>query len=158
MAITASGLYGLTLEKMLIDTAAESLESETDVRCALILDTYAQDYNTHAFWNSAATGEPGEHEVSGTGYTAGGELLTTTELTIASGVLTYDAADVSWASSTITDAMAAVGYFQVGADLSTPADDMLVFLSDFVTAASTSNGTFTVQWNASGIFTVDFTP
>ncbi len=158
MAITASGLYGLTVEKMLIDTAAESLESETDVRCALILDTYAQDYNTHAFWNSAAAGEPGEHEVSGTGYAAGGELLTTTELTIASGVLTYDAADVSWASSTITDAMAAVGYFQVGADLTTPADDMLVFLSDFVTAASSSNGTFTVQWNASGIFTLDFTP
>ena len=69
-------------------------------------------------------------------------------------VLTYDAADVSWAASTITDAMAAVGYFNVG----TAATDMLIWLSDFVTSASTTNGTFTIQWHASGIFTVDFTP
>lgn len=158
MAIAGSGLYGPTLEKFFLDTAAESLESETDVRCALILDTYTPDYTAHAFWNSAAAGEPGEHEVSGTGYTAGGNLLTATEITLATGVLTYDAADTSWTSSTITDAMAAVGYLQVGVDLSTPADDMLVWLSDFVTAASTSNGTFTVQWNASGIFTLDFVP
>lgn len=159
MAITASGLYGPTLEKMMINTAAESLESETDVRCALILDTYAQNFDTHAFWNSAAAGEPGEHEVTGTtNYTAGGNLLTATEVTLTAGVLTYDAADTSWTSSTISNAMAAVGYFQVGADLTTPADDTLVFLSDFVTAASSSNGTFTVQWNASGIFTLDYTP
>lgn len=153
MAITASGLYGLTLEKMFIDTAAESLESETDVRCALVLDGYTHDYNLHDFWNDVSASE-----ASGTGYTAGGNLLTSTEVTVATGTLTYDAADTSWTSSTISSAMAAVGYFQVGADLTTPADDMLIFLSDFVTAASSSNGTFTVQWSASGIFTVDFTP
>jgi hypothetical protein len=27
-----------------------------------------------------------------------------------------------------------------------------------VTAASWSNSTFTVQWNASGLFTLDYTP
>lgn len=158
MAIAGSGLYGPTLEKFLINTAAESLESETDVRGALVLDTYTPDYTAHAFWNSAAAGEPGEHEATGTGYTAGGNLITATEITLATGVLTYDGADLSWTSSTITDAMAVVGFLQVGADLTTPADDMLAFLSDFVTAASTSNGTFTVQWNAAGIFTIDFVP
>lgn len=150
MAITASGLYGLTLEKQLIDTVGLSLESETAVKVLMVTDSYTHDYTLHDFRDDL-----GANEVSGTGYTAGGNTLTTTEITLASGVLTYDAADVSWAGSTISNAMAGVGYFARGGAATA---DELIFLSDFVTAASTSNGTFTIQWNASGIFTVDFTP
>jgi hypothetical protein len=149
MAITASGLYGLTLEKMLIDTAALSLESETVVKGLLELDAYTHDYNAHDFRNDVTA-----NEASGTGYTAGGVVLTGTEITISGGVLTYDANDSSWASSTIANAMAEIGYLVVGADTT----DMLVWLSDFVTAASSSGGTFTIQRAAGGIFTVDFTP
>lgn len=150
MAITASGLYGLTLEKQFIDTIGLSLESETAVKVLMVTDTETPDFTADAF-RSAVTA----NEVSGTGYTAGGNTLTTTEITLASGVLTYDAADVSWSSSTISNAMAGAGYFaRGGADTA----DELIFLSDFVTAASSSSGTFTIQWNASGIFTVDFTP
>ena len=147
MTITASGLYGLTLEKMLIDTAGQSLEAETH-KVLMVTDTEAPNFDTHDFRNDILA------EVTGTGYTAGGATLTTTEITLASGLLTFDAADVSWASSTIANAMAAVGYFNVG----TAATDQLVFLSDFVNAASSSNGTFSIQWSASGIFTVDYTP
>lgn len=147
MAITASGLYGLTLEKMMIDTAGQSLEAETH-KVLMVTDTEAPNFNTHDFRDDILA------EVTGTGYTAGGATLTTTEITLAAGLLTFDAADVSWASSTIANAMAGVGYFNVG----TAATDQLVFLSDFVTAASSSGGTFTIQWSASGIFTVDFTP
>lgn len=149
MAITASGLYGLTLEKQFIDTAALSLESETAVKGLLELDAYTHDYNAHDFRNDVTA-----NEASGTGYTAGGVVLTTTEVTVAAGVLTYDAADSSWASSTIANAMAEIGYFVVGADTT----DMLIFLSDFVTAASSSGGTFLIQRSASGILTLDFTP
>lgn len=144
MAITASGLYGLTLEKCLINGAAINLEAE-DNKVAMVTDSHTPDFNAHDFYADLT------NEVSGTGYTAGGAALTGTEITISSGVLTYDATDVSWASSTISNAMAAVGY----ADAVT---DELIFLSDFVTAASTTNGTFTIQWHASGIFTIDFTP
>lgn len=150
MSITASGLYGLTVEKMMIDTVGLSLESETAVKVLMVTDSETPDFNADNFRDDVTA-----NEVSGTGYTAGGATLTSTEITISSGVLTYDAADVSWASSTISSAMAAVGYFaRGGADTA----DELIFLSDFVTAASTTNGTFTIQWNASGIFTVDFTP
>jgi hypothetical protein len=147
VAITASGLYGLTLEKMMIDTAGQSLEAETH-KVLMVTDTEAPNFTTHDFRDDILA------EVTGTGYTLGGNTLTTTEITLASGVLTFDAADVSWASSTISNAMAGVGYFNVGS----AATDQLVFLSDFVTAASSSNGTFTIQWSASGIFTVDYTP
>ena len=150
MAITASGLFGLTLEKQFIDTLGLSLESETAVYTGMITDSATPDFTTHDFYSDLNS-----NEVSGTGYTAGGAVLTSTEITLSSGVLTYDAADVSWSSSTISNAMAAVGYFKRGGAASA---DELMFLSDFVTAASTTNGTFTIQWHASGIFTVDYTP
>lgn len=152
MAVTASGLFGLTLEKFLNVTSlpASGLESETAVAITMITDSATPDFTTHNFWDDLEG-----QEVSGDGYTAGGIALTSTELTLSAGVLTYDGADLSWASSTISSAMAAVGRFDRGGASSA---DELLFLLDFVTAASTTNGTFTVQINASGIFTVDYTP
>lgn len=152
MAVTASGLFGLTLEKFFNATAmpTNGLESETAVKVAMITDSATPNFDTHDFWSDLEA-----NEVSGTAYTAGGAVLTGTELTVGSGLLTYDATDASWAASTISNAMAAVGYFDRGG--ATTADE-LVFLSDFVSAASSSSGTFTIQWSASGIFTVDFTP
>jgi len=147
MAITASGLFGLTLEKMLIDTAGQSLEAETH-KVLMTTDTFAPNFDTMDFRDDVT------NEVTGTGYTAGGATITTTQVTLAAGLLTYDADDVSWASSTIANAMCAVGYFNVGS----AATDQLVWLSDFVNAASSSNGTFTVQWAAGGILTIDYTP
>jgi hypothetical protein len=150
MAITASGLFGLTLEKMLIDSLGKSLESETDLKGALLLDTATPNFDTMNFWDDLEG-----DEASGTGYTAEGAQLTSTEVTVSSGTLTYDAADSAWATSTITSAMAEVGIVDRGG--ATSADE-LVFLSDFVSAASSSGGTFTIQRSASGIFTVDYTP
>ena len=151
MAVTASGLYGLTLEKLFNATAmpTNGLESETAVKVLMCTDTEAPNFDTHNFRDDIAA------EVTGTGYSAGGVVITATELTLSSGTMTFDAADASWASSTIANAMAAVGYFGRGGASSA---DELVWLSDFVTAASSSAGTFTVQWAASGIMTVDFTP
>ena len=147
MAITAGGLYGLSLEKAFIDTLGESWEAE-DNKVLLVLDAYTPNFDTHDFRDDIT------NEATGTGYTAGGIALTGTEVTLASGLLTLDATDSAWASSTIANAMAAVGYFNVGS----AATDSLWFLSDFVTAVSTTNGTLTVQWHSSGIATVDFTP
>ncbi len=147
MAITASGLYLPTFEKQLIDTLGQSIEAETH-KVLLVLDAYTHDYTLHDFRDDIT------NEATGVGYTAGGVALTATEVTLAAGTATFDAADVSWANSTITLAMAAVHYYNVG----TAATDPLSLLSDFVTGASTSSGTFTVQWSASGIATWDLTP
>ncbi len=147
MAITASGLYGLTLEKMFLDTAAQSLEAETH-KGMLVLDAYTPNFDTDAFRSVIV------NEATGTGYTAGGNTITTTEVTLATGTLKWDHDDVSWASSTIANAMALVDYFNVG----TAATDQLIALSDFVTAVSTSNGTLLVTLAAGGLFTLDYTP
>lgn len=147
MAITSSGFYGLTLEKMFIDTAGQSMEAETH-KGLLVTDSYTPNFDTHDFRNDIT------NEVSGTGYSAGGATITGTEITLSSGVLTWDFADPSWSSSTITSAMAHVSYFNVGADTT----DQLLLLLDFVTAVSTSNGTLLVQINASGAMTLDYVP
>lgn len=60
MAITASGVYGLTLEKFLINGAALDLELETN-KVALVTDSYTPNYDTHDFFNDLT------NEVSGTG-------------------------------------------------------------------------------------------
>lgn len=150
MAISASGLYGLTLEKMFIDTAGQSLEAETH-KMMLVTDSYTPAYDTHDFRDDVT------NEVSGTGYTAGGTTITTTEITVASpaaGQLRWDHADPSWSGSTITSAMAGIDYFNVG----TAATDQLIGLLDFVTAVSTVSGLLTVQIAANGVFYVDYTP
>jgi hypothetical protein len=152
MAITAAGLFGLTLEKFLNVTSlpASGLESETATKMALITDAATPAFDTMDFWNDLEA-----NEVSGTGYTAGGNVLTSTEITLSGGVLTYDSADPSWTTSTITNAMGGVAYFDRGG--ATTADELILLL-DFVTAASSSGGTFTVQINASGLATIDYTP
>lgn len=150
MAITASGVFFLTYEKQMIDTLGLSIESESALSVAMITDSATPAFDTHDFWSDLEA-----NEVSGTGYTAGGETLTGTELTVSGGTATYDATDVSWATSTISSAMAAVTYFDRGG--ATTADELFL-LHDFVSAASSSGGTFLISWNASGLYTADLTP
>lgn len=94
MAIAGSGFYGPTLEKFFIGTSlpAGGLESETATKVLMLLDAYTPAYDTHDFRDDVTA-----NEVSGTGYTAGGNVLTSTEVTLASGIWTYDTADPSWA-------------------------------------------------------------
>jgi hypothetical protein len=150
MAI-AAGVYALTLEKMFIDTAAQSMEAETH-KGLLTTDTYTPNFSTHDFRADVT------NEVTGSGYTTGGATMTGTEWAIdqpAAGQMRYDIADPSWASSTISSAMSHIGYFNVGAATT----DQLLFCQDFVTAVSTTNGTLTVQIHATdGVAYLDFTP
>lgn len=147
MAVTAAGLYGLTIEKIFIDTAGQSLEAETHKEL-LVTDSEVPNFDTHDFRDDVTA------EVSGTNYTAGGVANTSTELTLATGTMTYDYADTVYSNVTISNAMAGIFYFNVG----TAGTDQLIGLQDFVTAASATAADFTIQHNASGVFTLDYTP
>ena len=152
MAITASGYYGLTLVKQLNTTSAGSMES-TDVSVMLMLDSYSHNYDTHDFRADLTATEV----AAGNGYTAGGKALAATPgFTIgapATGQVKYDSDDPAFASSTITNAMAAVIFDSSGSD----STDELYMLSDFGTAVSTANGTLTVLIATNGRFFVHYT-
>jgi hypothetical protein len=146
----AAGMYGLTIEKFLINTAAFSLESETVVASMLVQDAYTPNFDTHDFRNDV-TNEPGN---SGT-YSAGGSVITSTELVVATPAATqinYDAADLNWTGTTIT-ARGAVTYNKTGGASST---DQVVVANSFASDVSTSGGTFTLSWHANGLFYIDY--
>ena len=85
------------------------------------------------------------NEVSGTGYSAGGATLgSKTFGTVAAG--TFDGADVTWTTSTLT-AAAAVIY-------NTSVSNKLIAYIDFGGNYTTVGGTLQITWNASGIITL----
>ena len=147
MAITASGVFGLTLEKHLTGNLdAEDWEAEDNL-ITLINDTETPNFDTDDFWDDLSA-----NEVTGSGWTD--TALTGTAITLATGSATFDATDLSVPSTTLTSAMASVLRFAVGSD----ATDPVLMLHDFVTAVSTSNGTFGIQWHATGLCIIDYTP
>jgi hypothetical protein len=90
---------------------------------------------------------------NGSGYTTGGNALTgTTYLSTGSGVTTWDATDTPWTTSTFSSVRGCLIYADALAGNN--AIIALTFGADYAVTA----GTFTIQWNASGIYTIDFVP
>ena len=86
-------------------------------------------------------------EITGTGYAAGGAALGSVTWTRAGDVVTFDAADVEWTGADF-EAEYAVIYDDT---VSAPIVDPVVCFLDFASTKEVSGGTFTIQWNASGI-------
>ena len=113
----------------------------TVIKCALVTSTYTPDIDTHTDFSTHIT-----NEVTGsTGYTAGGETLAGTAVTVdtTNDWAEYDATDVTWTTSTIT-ARGAVVYASVGGDL--------ICYVDFGTDKISSAGDFKITWHADGVF------
>lgn len=109
------------------------------INVALLTSAYTPNADHNTF--SQVSG----NEVVGTGYTAGGATLASQAVTQddANDRMIFDAADVTWASSTIT-ARYAVVYDVTNAG-------SLICLIDFGEDKSSDNGDFTIQWNTNGI-------
>src|SRR5688500_12789003 len=77
-----------------------------NIKVALTTVTYVPDQDAHDYFNDVT------NEVTGTGYTAGGATIANDTLTYTTGtnVMKYDGDDVSWTTSTITNARVAVIY------------------------------------------------
>jgi len=124
----------------------KEVDFDTDtIKVALVSSSYTPNQDTHDYWDDVSS-----NEVSGTGYTAGGATLASKTVTYDSGtnVTKFDAADVSWTSSTIT-ARYAVVYLDTGTASTSP----LIAYVDFGSDQSSSSGTFQIVWDSAGIFT-----
>jgi hypothetical protein len=133
-------LYGNFLLKAL--NKEIDFDSDT-IKVALLTSSYTPNQDTHDYFNDVST-----YEVSGTGYTAGGNTLASKTATYDSGtnVIVLDAADTTWASSTIT-ARYAVVYDSTG----TASTSALIGYVDFGSDQSSTNGNFTITWDSTGI-------
>jgi hypothetical protein len=150
MAITASGLFVLTFIDVL-DTTQLALDLDLEThKVAMFTNSITPNFSTDTAYGVAPYNA---NEVSGTGYTSGGTVLTSTALSESpTGTIMYDAADTSWASSTITNARGALLYADA------LAGNNAICLINFGADYSTNNGTFTIQYAATGLFTWDVTP
>lgn len=150
MAVTVSGLYYPTWADLLDTTQlAIDLDLETH-KGALFTNTITPSYSADTAY---AVAPYNANEVSGTGYTAGGALLTSTTVSESpTGTLMWDMADISWTTSTITNARFLLTYADALAG-----NNALVGVNlgaDYSTVA----GTFLITVAAGGLATIDLTP
>jgi hypothetical protein len=149
LGVVTGSLYGLTAQKM-IDGSTPIVWTTATIKCGLTTSTYTPNQDTHHFWSDIT------NEVSGTGYTAGGTTLTTTGGTsydTASDQIRLDATDASWTTSTITARDAIVWNDTAGASTTDPVIGWVNFGAD----VSTTAGTFSIVWDATGIVVYDVT-
>ena len=140
MAVTAK-LYNLAFTSL----ANKEVDWGTDtIKVMLCTSTYVPSQTAHQYKSSVT------NEVTGTGYTAGGATLASKTEAIAGQVKTFDAADTTWSTSTITARYAVVYDAQTGVDATSPLLAYVDFGADVVSSA----GTFTITWDAAGIFSI----
>ena len=133
----------LIFNKFLEYMADGTIDMDNDTfKCALFTNEALPAATVETFGSLLGS----KTEVSGSGYTASGEALTSVTWAESGGTVTFDADDVAWTSATF-DARYAVIYSD------SAANDALVCLIDFGSEKSVSGGTFTIQFNASGIIT-----
>ena len=137
----ASKLYGQFLSQAL----NKEIDWDTDtIKVALLTNSYTPDQDAHNYFDDVVA-----NEVTGTGYTAGGNTLAnkTNSYNSSTNVIVLDADDTTWSSSTITARYAVI----YDASPATNATRPLIGYVDFGSDQSSSNGNFTITWDATGI-------
>lgn len=139
-----SKLYGQFIQQAF----NKEIDWDTDtIKVALLTNAYTPDQDAHNYFDDVVA-----NEVTGTGYTQGGATLSnkTNTYNSATNVIVLDADDVTWSSSTITARYAIV----YDASPATNATRPLIGYVDFGSDQSSSNGNFTITWDATGIVRV----
>ena len=152
MAVGNSGLFVLTWIDILDATQlAVNLVGDT-IKGALFTNSITPNYSSDTAYGVAPYNA--NEIANGNGYTTGGATLATVSVTESpTGTLMVDVStDPNWTSSTITNARAMLVYDD------TLAGNNAVCLVSFGADYSTTNGTFTVQLAATGLFYIDLTP
>lgn len=136
-------LYGQLMAKAF--NKEVDFDSDT-VKVMLTTSSYTPNQDTHVYKSDIT------NEVSGTGYTAGGQALASKTVTYdsATNTVILDAADTVWSASTIT-ARYAVIYDDAGAS---DATKVLLGYVDFGSDQSSTSGNFTLTWDATGIIRI----
>lgn len=141
-------VYGTAVEKI----ARNTLDLDTHTfRIVLLTNAYTPNQNTHGTWADMSAAQ-----VSGTGYTANGRLVTQS-VSRTNLVVTFDTDDHSWPSSTLTAKYAAI-VRDANADGTLASTDDLLCFCDLETGSgtgvSTTSAALTITMNASGLFTI----
>lgn len=140
--------YGRALEGQWGATAARRVDWVGDtIKCALVTNTYTPDQDAHDFFADIT------NEITGTGYTAGGATLGTKSVSYdtTSNENRLICADIAWGpGATFGPFRKGIIYKDTGSGATSPLLGYITFDSD----QSVSNGTFTIDVDATGLLYV----
>lgn len=150
MAWSNSKIFSSFVTDALNRTAPFDLNADT-FKAALYNNTTAPDQTVAA---ASAAYNAGQwavaNELSNGGWTAAGLALASVTSSFSSNVYTFDAADTANGSAaTLSGVFGTLVYDDT---LTTPVADQGVCFNYFGGTQSVTAGTFTIVWNASGIF------
>ena len=118
------------------------------IKAAVVAAGYTVDQNLHDFFNDIT------NEVTGTGYTAGGNALSTGTVTVSgAGLVTVDLADPAvWSQNAggFSTGRRVIIYHDTGVSTTSR---LIAYSADFGADKGNVDGDFTVTLNASGLFT-----
>ena len=154
MAWTNSKIFMALIEDVFENTTAIDLNTDASIKVALYNNTTAPDQTVTSANSAYAVGQwvVGNELSDTTEWAAGGVALASVTSSFASNVYTFDAANTaSGSSATLTAVFGCLVYDDT---IVTPVADQGICYNYFGGTNSVTDGTFTVIWNASGIFTI----
>lgn len=146
---TTLNLYDNFRKKHASGAGAVDLTALT-VKCMIVTGTYTPNQNTHAFRSDL-----GATEVSGTGYTAGGNALATPIVSLdGAGNVAVDFDDpATWVQDAAGFSNGRRTVFYVARGGAASADELIGYSDDFGADAGNVAGDFSVQLSANGLYT-----
>src|SRR5262245_48762028 len=153
MAWTDSRIFQAIINDALGKIAQPDIDTDT-ITVALFGTTVTPDRtvsSANSAYNAGVWAAGGVSDASG--WPAAGRNLASITLTPSAGTITYDAADTVSANSNTT-LTAAFGCLVYENTLTTPVADQGICFNYFGGTQSVTAGTFTIVWNASGIFSI----
>ncbi len=158
MAWTNSKIFSSFITDVLNNTTAMDLNADT-IEVALFNNSATPDQTVASASSAYGAGVWASNGVTDTGTSAPagwpalGRPLATITSTFTSATYTFDAADTASANATTTLA-SATGALVYDHTIATPVADQGICFNYFGGANSVTLGTFTVVWNAAGIFSL----
>lgn len=140
--VTATGA------KLYSNAFAEALKGNLNltsntVKVMLCSSTYVPNQNTHQYKDVSITGE-----ISGTNYTNGGFTLASKTVSASGTTVTFDAADITQAGVVVTG----IRYLVLYNDTPTSNKPLIAYID--LGQNVDCDGQLSINWNASGIFSV----
>jgi len=134
-------------------TAAINHDADT-FKIAFVTDSYTPNRAADVYFDDGIDANDAiDHEVSGTGYTQGGNACANPAVTVAGNVITFDADDpATWAQNGagFSDARYAILYKDTGTDTTSN----LIAYHDFGSDKGNVSGDLSIQLDSDGIFTI----
>lgn len=155
MAWTNSKIFSAFVTDVMNNTSALDLNADT-FKAALYDNDITPDQtvtSANTAYNAGQWTAAGNEVADGTEWDAGGEPLTAVTSVFASNVYTFDADNTpsGGSSATLANVFGCLVYDDTSA---APVADQGVCYNYFGGTNSVTDGTFTIVWNASGIFSI----